>query len=193
MTDALPFLPAFLWPFGHFDLWQIAAKPRVPSSMSIDSKLTELGITLPEAPKPVASYIPCVRTGNLLFIAGQIPFKNGALTAIGRVGISSGTDASERRVSIDAAQLAARQCAINALAVIKAEIGSLDRVVRIVKLGVFVACDPDFAGHPQVANGASDLLVNIFGDKGRHARAAVGAPSLPLNACVEVDMIVEVM
>jgi enamine deaminase RidA (YjgF/YER057c/UK114 family) len=161
--------------------------------MSIDSKLTELGITLPEAPKPVASYIPCVRTGNLLFIAGQIPFKNGALTAIGRVGISSGTDASERRVSIDAAQLAARQCAINALAVIKAEIGSLDRVVRIVKLGVFVACDPDFAGHPQVANGASDLLVNIFGDKGRHARAAVGAPSLPLNACVEVDMIVEVM
>lgn len=161
--------------------------------MSIDSKLADLGITLPEAPKPVASYVPCVRTGNLLFVAGQIPMSKGALTTVGRVGSSSGTDASERRVSVDAAQLAARQCAINALAVIKAEIGSLDRVVRIVKLGVFVACDPDFAAHPQVANGASDLLVSIFGDKGRHARAAVGAPSLPLNASVEVDMIVEVV
>lgn len=161
--------------------------------MSIEAKLAELAITLPEAPKPVASYIPCVRSGNLLFIAGQIPMNKGALMATGRVGTSSGTDASDRRVSIDAAQLAARQCAINALAVIKAEIGSLDRVTRFVKLGVFVACDPDFAGHPQVANGASELLVSVFGDKGRHARAAVGSPSLPLNASVEVDIIVEVM
>lgn len=160
--------------------------------MSIDAKLAELGITLPEAPKPVASYVPCVRSGNLLFIAGQIPMHKGALMTMGRVGVSSGTENHERRIPIENAQLAARQCAVNALAVIKAEVGSLDRVVRFVKLGVFVACDPDFAGHPQVANGASDLLVSIFGDKGRHARAAVGSPSLPLNASVEVDMIVEI-
>jgi len=160
--------------------------------MSIDAKLAELGITLPEAPKPVASYVPCARSGNLLFIAGQIPMKNGALIANGRVGQSRGTDPHERRISQDVAILCAQQCAINALAVIKAEIGSLDRVARIVKLGVFVACDSDFAAHPQVANGASDLLVSIFGDKGRHARAAVGAPSLPLHAPVEVDMVVEI-
>ncbi len=152
-----------------------------------DSKIVEtlasLGLAIPEAPKPVASYIPSVRTGNLLFVSGQLPFRDGALLATGRVGAD---------VSLEQAQTCARQCVLNGLAVVRGACGgSLDPVVRIVRLGVFVACVEGFGDQPKVANGASDLLQQLFGEAGRHARAAVGTNSLPLNACVEVEMLVE--
>jgi len=151
--------------------------------MSIANRLKELRLTLPAAPKPVAAYVPFVRTGNLLFISGQVPFRDGALTAAGTV--PSG-------VSIEEAREAARQCVLNGLAVVQDAVGSLDNVVRIVRLGVFVASDPGFHEQPKVGNGASELLQEIFGDSGRHARAAVGSVALPLGAAVEVEMIVEV-
>ncbi len=147
-------------------------------------RLTDLGLTLPDAPKPVAAYVPSVRTGNLLYISGQIPFRDGQLLAIGPVPSA---------VSIEQAQDAARQCVLNALAVVSEAVeGGLGRVTRIVRVGVFVASDPGFTDQPKVANGASELLQDIFGDLGRHARAAVGSVALPLGATVEVEMIAEV-
>lgn len=152
--------------------------------MTPQEQLKNLGLTLPEAPKPVAAYIPSVRTGNLLYISGQLPFRDGQLLAIGPVPSA---------VSIEQAQEAARQCVLNALAVLAEAVeGNLDRVRRIVRLGVFVASDTTFTDQPKVANGASELLQDIFGDLGRHARAAVGSIALPLGAAVEVEMIVEV-
>ena len=152
--------------------------------MTPQERLTDLGLTLPEAPKPVAAYVPSVRTGNLLYISGQLPFRDGQLIAIGPVPSA---------VSIEQAQEAARQCVLNALAVLAEAVGGdLDRVRRIVRLGVFVASDPTFTDQPKVANGASELLQDIFGDLGRHARAAVGSVALPLGASVEVEMIAEV-
>ncbi len=145
--------------------------------------LAKLGLELPPAPKPVASYVPAVRTGNLLVVSGQLPFQSGKLIATGKVPSA---------VSLDIAQECARQCVLNALAVVAGECGGLGRVSRIVRLGVFVACDDGFADQPKVANGASDLLQQIFGESGRHARAAVGTNALPLGACVEVEMMVEV-
>jgi len=145
--------------------------------------LVKLGITLPAAPKPVASYVPCVRSGNLLIISGQLPFREGKLIATGKV---------PSVVSIELAQECARQCVLNGLAVVAGECGgSLDQVARIVRLGVFVSCDDGFSDQPKVANGASDFLQQIFGEAGRHARAAIGTNALPLNACVEVEMMVE--
>lgn len=145
--------------------------------------LASLGLVLPAAPKPVASYIPSVRSGNLLFVSGQLPFKDGNLIATGRVGAE---------VTLETAQTCARQCVLNGLAVVRGACdGSLDGVLRIVRLGVFVACTEGFGDQPKVANGASDLLQQLFGDAGRHARAAVGTNALPLNACVEVEMLVE--
>ncbi|MDA0213928.1 MAG: RidA family protein [Planctomycetota bacterium] len=145
--------------------------------------LGKLGLALPVAPKPVASYVPAVRTGKLLFISGQLPFRDGKLIATGKV---------PSVVSIEMAQECARQCVLNGLAVVAAECGgTLSQVSRIVRLGVFVACDDGFSDQPKVANGASDLLQQIFGDAGRHARAAVGTNALPLNACIEVEMMVE--
>lgn len=148
--------------------------------MSIDARLTQLGITLPTPPKPVAAYIPARRSGNLLFISGQLPFKDGQLTAKGPV-----TDTP-------AAAAAARQCAINALAVAQDALGSLDKVAGVVRVGVWVACGNDFADQPKVANGASELLVEVFGEAGRHARAAVGTNALPLGATVEVEVCFEI-
>lgn len=148
-------------------------------------RLAELGITLPPAPKPVASYVPVVVVdkAGLAFVAGQIPMKDGALTASGTL---------PKAVSIEQGQAAARQCVLNGLAQLHAALGSIDKVKRIVKVGVFVACDPGFTDQPKVANGASDLLVEVFGEAGKHARAAVGVPALPLGAAVEVDFVVEV-
>lgn len=146
--------------------------------------LAQLGLALPPAPKPVASYVPFVLTGNLLIVSGQLPFKDGALIAKGCVPSA---------VGIDLAQECARQCVLNGLAVVAGACGgSLDKVVRVVRLGVFVASDNDFIEQPKVANGASDLLQKIFGEAGRHARAAVGTNALPLGACVEVEMMVEI-
>lgn len=147
-------------------------------------RLSELGLTLPPAPRPVAAYIPVVvvEKSGLVFVSGQVPVKDGSLIAAGIVPAA---------VSVEQAQACARQCVLNALAHLQASLGSIDRVRRVVKLGVFVACDHGFTEQPKVANGASELLVSIFGEEGRHARSAVGVPALPLGAPVEVDFIFE--
>ena len=149
----------------------------------IEARLAELGVTLPPAPKPVASYVPGARTGNLVYTSGQLPTRDGHLIATGIV---------PQEVTPEAAAEAARLCAINNLAVIKSVIGDLDKIVRIVRLGVFVASAPSFTAHPKIANGASDFLQAVFGEAGRHARSTVGMACLPLNAPVEVEMLVEV-
>ena len=149
---------------------------------TIDERLTELGITLPVLAKPVAAYVPAVISGNLVFTSGQLPFIDGALPETGKLG--AGVDA-------DAAKGYARQCALNALAAVESVIGSLDRVTRIVKVVGFVASDPSFTGQPGVINGASEVLGEIFGEAGQHARSAVGVPALPLDSPVEVELIVE--
>ncbi|HEV8404454.1 MAG TPA: RidA family protein [Nitrososphaera sp.] len=149
----------------------------------IEEKLASLGITLPSPPAPAGSYVPVVVSRNLAFVSGQIPTEDGQVKFKGKVG---------RDVSIEAGQQAARLCTINALAQLNWAIGSLDKVRRIVKVTGFVNCDPSFADQPRVVNGASDLLVQIFGEKGKHARAAVGVSSLPLDSAIEVEFIVEV-
>ena len=152
--------------------------------MGIEDRLADLGIELPDAPKPVASYVPAVRTGSLLFVSGQVPFSGGEMIETGPV-----PDACDP----ERATLAARQCVLNGLAVARASLGgSLDGIRRVVRLGVFVCSTPDFTGQPAVANGASDLLVELLGEAGRHARAAVGSVALPLGASVEVEMVLEV-
>ena len=151
--------------------------------MGAEAKLAELGITVPEVVPPVAAYQPTARTGNLVFTASQLPARDGEMIAVGKVGGD---------VSAEQAYECARQCALNALAAVKAEIGSLDSVVRVVKAVVFVASTPDFTGQPKVANGASELLGEVFGDAGKHARSAVGVSVLPLDVPVEVEIVVEV-
>lgn len=146
--------------------------------------LARLGLTLPPAPKPVAAYVPAVRSGNLVYVSGQLPMAAGALMATGPV---------PSKVSIEDAQKAARQCALNAMAVVADQLGGdLSRVRRVVRLGVFVQSDDRFDGQPKVANGASELMQEVFGEAGRHARAAVGTNALPLDATVEVEMLFEV-
>jgi enamine deaminase RidA (YjgF/YER057c/UK114 family) len=152
------------------------------SASAPEERLAELGLEVPEVAKPVAAYVPAVRSGDLVFTAGQLPMRSGQLMAAGKVG---------GEVDVDTAVECARQCALNALAAIRAEV-PLDRVTRIVKVVVFVASTPDFTGQPGVANGVSELLGTVFGDAGRHARSAVGVPVLPLDAPVEVEMTVEV-
>jgi len=149
---------------------------------TVDDRLAELGITLPEVTKPVAAYVPAVISGNLVFTAGQLPFVDGILPETGKLGAGV-TDASGKEL--------ARTSALNALAAVKSVIGSLDRVTRIVKVTGFVASDPSFTGQPGVINGASEVLGEIFGDAGVHARSAVGVPVLPLDSPVEVEIIVE--
>ena len=151
-------------------------------SQSIESRLAELGHTLPVVPSPLAAYVNCVRTGNLLFLSGGLPI-DGDREIIGKVP----TD-----VSLEEAVDGARIAILNRLAVIKAEIGSLDQVVRIVTLNGFVSSEPDFYDHPKVINGASELLLEVFGDKGRHSRTALGVSALPLNCAVEINLVVEV-
>ena len=148
----------------------------------IDRALEELGLTLPQAAAPVAAYVPVVEAGGLLHVSGQLPFKDGAVVT-GRLGDG---------LSLEDGQDAAQRCALMVIAQIKAHCGNLQRVTRIVKLGVFVNSTADFTDQPKVANGASDLMVKLFGDNGKHARAAVGVAALPLGAAVEVDAIVEV-
>jgi len=150
--------------------------------MTVADCLKRLGLTLPAAPKPVGAYVPAVRTGKLIFTSGQLPVRDGRLTAAGKVPVD---------VPVPAAAEAARQAVLNALAVIDAHAGGLDNVARIVRLNVFVASALGFADQAKVANGASELLVELFGDAGRHTRCAIGAAELPLNAPVELDLIVE--
>lgn len=149
---------------------------------SPEERLAELGVKLPAVAAPVAAYVPAVRTGNHVHTSGQLPMSEGKLLATGKVGAEVTPE--------DAAALA-RQAALNALAAVRAEIGDLSAVTRVVKVVVFVASTPDFTGQPQVANGASELLGAAFGEAGRHARSAVGVAVLPLDAPVEVELVVE--
>jgi len=151
----------------------------------IDNLLKNKNIIIPEAPTPAANYIPYVISDNLVFIAGQVPFENGKINYTGKVG---------KDINIDDAKKVARICALNVLGVLKTAVnGDLSKVKKCIKLGIFVSCNDDFHMQPEVANGASDLMVEIFGDKGKHARFAVGTNSLPRNAPVEVDAVFEIV
>jgi enamine deaminase RidA (YjgF/YER057c/UK114 family) len=149
----------------------------------VESRINELKLARPEAPKPVAAYIPAKQTGNLVFTAGQLPMVNGELISKGLLG---------QDVEIDEANKAARICTLNALAAIKGVIGELDRIKQIVRVVGYVASVPTFTQQPAVVNGASELLLEIFGEKGKHARSAVGMAVLPLNASVEIELTVEI-
>lgn len=151
--------------------------------MTYEEKLTSLGLELPEAPKPVATYVPAVRTGNLLFLSGVLPMRNGQLAFTGKLG---------RDLTVPEGVEAAKVAILNALAIAKQELGSLDRITRVVKVVGHVASADGFTEQPQVLNGASDLLVAIFGDAGRHARVATGAAELPRRAAVEIEVILAV-
>jgi enamine deaminase RidA (YjgF/YER057c/UK114 family) len=149
----------------------------------IEEKLNEMGIEIPVAPKPLASYIPATKAGNLIFTAGQIPMVDGELKYKGKVG---------KEISLAEGIKAAELCTVNCLSVIKSEVKNLDNIKRVIKVTVFVNSTNGFTDQPKVANGASDLLVKIFGDNGKHARSAVGVNELPIDSSVEVEMIVEV-
>ncbi len=149
----------------------------------IEEKLKEKGMEIPEAPKPLAAYIPVTKVGNLIFTAGQIPLKNGKLIYEGKVG---------KDLSVETAQKAAELCLLNGLSVIKSVTGSLESIKKIVKVTVFVNSADGFTEQAKVANGASELLVELFGEKGKHVRSAVGVNELPINSAVEIELIVEV-
>jgi enamine deaminase RidA (YjgF/YER057c/UK114 family) len=151
--------------------------------MSFDAKLKALNIELPMAPKPVANYVPVVRAGDLLFLSGVLPSRDGQLILTGKLG---------QGITIEQGMEAAKVAALNALAIVRSEVGSLDNVKRIVKMVGHIASAPGFTDQPQVLNGASDLLVQIFGEAGKHARVAVGAAELPRQAPVEIELIVQV-
>ncbi|MEW6182401.1 MAG: RidA family protein [Bacillota bacterium] len=151
--------------------------------MGCEERLKEMGIALPEAPRPVAAYVPFVVVNDLVFTSGQLPVADGALRYTGRVG---------EELTLEAGQTAARLCAVNCLAVVRAAAGSLDKVLQVVKITGYVAGAPGFYGQPQVLNGASELLESVFGAAGRHARAAVGVSALPLGAPVELEMVVRI-
>jgi enamine deaminase RidA (YjgF/YER057c/UK114 family) len=151
--------------------------------MSFDAKLKALNIELPMAPKPVANYVPVVRVGDLLFLSGVLPSRDGQLILTGKLG---------QGITIEQGMEAAKVAALNALAIVRGEVGSLDKVKRIVKMVGHIASAPGFTDQPQVLNGASDLLVQIFGETGKHARVAVGAAELPRQAPVEIELIVQV-
>jgi enamine deaminase RidA (YjgF/YER057c/UK114 family) len=148
-----------------------------------EQRLEELGLSVPEVAKPVAAYVPALRTGNYVYTSGQLPLRDGQLMATGKVGAE---------VTAEEAADCAQQCALNAIAAVRAEVGELSAVKRVVKVVAFVASTPDFTGQPGVANGASELFGTVFGEAGQHARSAVGVLVLPLDAPVEVELVVEV-
>jgi enamine deaminase RidA (YjgF/YER057c/UK114 family) len=150
---------------------------------AVEDRLSELGLSVPDVAVPVAAYVPALRSGSQVFTSGQLPTRSGELMATGKVGAE---------VSAEDAVACARQCALNAIAAVKSQIGDLDQVKRVVKVVCFVASAPEFTGQPQVANGASELLGTAFGEAGVHARSAVGVAVLPLDAPVEVELLVEV-
>lgn len=151
--------------------------------MSISEKLKKMNIVLPPPPAPVAAYVPAVTAGDLVFVSGMLPLRDGKLIYQGKLG---------REVTVEQGVECARVAVLNALAVLQQQIGNLDRIKQVVRLGGFIASDEGFTGQPQVLNGASLLMVEIFEEKGKHARAAVGAAELPLNAPVEIEMIVQI-
>ncbi|MFI6481287.1 RidA family protein [Nonomuraea sp. NPDC050663] len=148
-----------------------------------EERVADLGLTLPEVVPPLAAYVPAVRTGNLVYTSGQVPMVEGKIKATGKVGAE---------ISLEEGAELARICALNAIAALKSNVGELSQVARIVKVVVFVASTPDFTQQPAVGNGASELLAEVFGESGKHARSAVGVASLPLDAPVEVELIAEV-
>jgi enamine deaminase RidA (YjgF/YER057c/UK114 family) len=150
--------------------------------MSVESRLVALGISLPAVPGPFGAYVPAKRVGNLVFVAGQLPMKDGKLLAAGQV---------PSRCSVDDPKAAARQCVVNALAAVRTVEPDLGRIAGAVRVGVFVSSDPTFTDQPKVANGASEFLIELLGDAGKHARAAVGVCALPLDAAVEVEFVFE--
>jgi enamine deaminase RidA (YjgF/YER057c/UK114 family) len=152
-------------------------------NMTAEERLKELGISLPASPKPVANYVPCVRAGNLLFVSGHGPYNDGRAISSGKLG---------RDLTVEEGYRTARNVALNVLSSVKAELGDLDKVKRVVKLLGMVNCTEDFKDQPQVVNGASDLLVEIFGEAGKHARSAVGMQALPNGIPVEIEIILEV-
>jgi enamine deaminase RidA (YjgF/YER057c/UK114 family) len=160
-----------------------ATVPSTQQALEPEKRLAEWGLPLPRVVAPVANYVPAVRDGRHVYTSGQVPLRNGRLLAEGRLGDT---------VSVHQGYECARQCALNSLAALKAEIGSLSAMRRVVKASVFIASTPDFSEHPQVADGASDLLCALYGPAGRHARSAVGVQALPLNAPVELELIFEV-
>jgi enamine deaminase RidA (YjgF/YER057c/UK114 family) len=171
--------PKVHWTFGKSRL----TPHEVPMPI-IDARLKELGITLSSPPKPVAAYVPYTISGNLVFISGQVPFQDGAMKYVGKLGAD---------FSIEMGQAAAQLCAINVLSVLRVACeGDLDKVVRCLKVNVFVNATPDYDKQPEVANGASDLFAALFGEAGKHARAAIGVGSLPRGVAVEVDAIFEI-
>ncbi|HZL33956.1 MAG TPA: RidA family protein [Tepidisphaeraceae bacterium] len=151
--------------------------------MDLQKHLETLGIALPAVPGPFGAYVPARRAGNLIFVAGQLPMKDGKLIAAGQV---------PSRCSVDQAKLAARQCVVNALAAVKAIEGRIDHLAGVVRVGAFVSSDTSFTQQPQVANGASEFLIELFGEAGKHVRAAVGVNTLPLDAAVEIEFLFEV-
>jgi enamine deaminase RidA (YjgF/YER057c/UK114 family) len=162
----------------------IELKPTCPKTDNmIDEKLASLHITLPVSPKPSGSYIPVVITNGLAFVSGQIPIKNGIVQYQGKVPVT---------ISIEDAQKAAKLCIINVLAQLKAELGTLDKISKIVRVSGFVNSSPDFSDQSKILNAASDLLFEIFGQRGKHARIAIGVSSLPLNSAVEIDLVAEI-
>lgn len=162
-----------------------ASQPH-PGSPSPEARLAELGLTLPTPAAPVAAYVPTRRIGQLLYVSGQIPISEGKLLAKGVVGSQPGD------VTVEVAQQCCRQCVLNALAAAKAALGGLDRIASVVRVGAWVACRAEFVDQPKVANGASELLVAIFGEAGKHVRAAVGTNALPLGVPVEVEFLFEI-
>jgi enamine deaminase RidA (YjgF/YER057c/UK114 family) len=150
--------------------------------MSVEEKLQEMGLELPQPPQPAGSYTRAVRSGKLVFVSGQLPLSQGTIQFAGQVGAE---------LDVEEAALAARLCGLNALAVLKAELGSCQDISRIVRLGGYIASAPGFYGQAAVLNGASDLFATVLGDKGIHARLAVGVSALPLNACIELEVIAE--
>jgi len=151
--------------------------------MSHEARLKELGIELPAVPKPAELYAPCVRSGNQLFVSGQVPMKDGAPALVGKLGAE---------VTIEQAAPLARQCALQALAIVREEVGSLDNITKVIRVGGFVASAAGFTDHPKVINGASQLLLDVFGEAGRHARIAVGLAELPSGVPVEIEFLFEV-
>lgn len=149
----------------------------------IEERIKELGLEIPEVAKPLAAYIPAKKVGNLIMTSGQVPLVNGEIKYKGKIG---------KELSEDDGQKAAQVCALNCLAAIKSVIGNLDKIVEVVKLTVFVASSDSFTAQPKVANGASELIGKIFGDSGKHVRSAVGVTALPLDAAVEIEMIVSI-
>ncbi len=166
----------------NFLIWIEIKVYKSEKSMIFENKIKELGYELAEAPKPLAAYVPCVQSGNLVFTAGQLPLVNGELKFSGQVG---------KDLTEEEGRKAAEICLLNCLSVIRGITGDLDKIKRIIKLTAFISSSSDFYKQPAVANGASELLLKIFGDDGKHARSAVSVPSLPINAAVEIEMIAE--